>query len=101
MQGLTIIDKHDTDTDTKPSGFKTIIDDTVRRLFLFGIVAIIAKLLGFTEASWWLVLMPIYMPFVVTIGIILLSIPILMLLVWLDEKETKAVESKTDDPDGH
>ena len=50
------------------------------RLFWLGIFAAIAKLLGFTEASWWLVLMPIYLPFVLAFGIILLSIPILLLL---------------------
>jgi len=58
IQGLPIIDKHDTDTETKPDESKGCFDSFRKNLFFIGTSAIITKLLGFNEASWWLVLLP-------------------------------------------
>jgi len=68
---------------------------------LIGTFAVITKLLGFNEASWWLVLLPFYILWLLFIGIMLLSLPFLIFHKWLDKgkKDPTASESTTDDSD--
>ena len=96
IQGLPIIDKHDTDTETKPDESKGCFDSFRKNLFFIGTSAIITKLLGFNEASWWLVLLPFYILWLLFIGIMLLSLPFLIFHKRLDKDKKDPTESDSE-----
>ena len=96
FQGIPTIDKRDTDTETKPTAPKDFYDHLNNRLLLIGAFAVITKLLGFNEASWWLVLLPFYILWLLFIGIMLLSLPFLIFHKRLDKDKKDPTESDSE-----